>query len=71
MLDHVQDEPMIRVVRGTPTPEELAALVVTLLGRGSPRPAPPAPASRWRRSGLPDGGPRPGTGNWRASALPR
>ncbi|MFJ9178065.1 acyl-CoA carboxylase subunit epsilon [Streptomyces sp. NPDC102360] len=40
-------EPVIRVVRGTLTPEELAALTAVLLGR--PRPAaPPAPVARPR-----------------------
>lgn len=67
----MQDEPFIRVVRGNPTAQELAALVTVLLARREPEPAAPAPVSRWRRSALPSGGPRPGRGNWRASALPR
>lgn len=29
------EEPYLRVVRGNPTPEEIAALVTVLLGRGS------------------------------------
>lgn len=44
---------MIRIVRGEPTEEELAALVAVLLARR--RPAPPSPAtagpSPWTRSG--------------------
>jgi hypothetical protein len=67
----VQDEPFIRVLRGDPTPQDLAALVTVLLARRCPAPAAPTPVSRWRRSALPTGGPRPGGGNWRASALPR
>ncbi|MGW4465652.1 acyl-CoA carboxylase epsilon subunit [Micromonospora sp. NPDC004704] len=71
-------EPAFRVVRGTPTAEELAALVGALLLR--PRPAAPArrtARSPWVRasqpgtvspSGLPA---RPGVDAWRLSGLPR
>ena len=69
----------LRIERGHPEPEELAALTVVLTTRlaQAPEPEPeaaavPAPRSRWadpRRSlGLP---PAPGRGSWRASALPR
>jgi hypothetical protein len=65
--------PAFRVVRGTPTAEELAALVGVLCSRraaaqpaGSARPV----ASRWRASALPSTPLRPGPGAWRASALP-
>lgn len=66
----------LRIERGNPEPEELAALTVVLTHqlRSSAPPVPvvPAPASRWadRRHvlGLP---PAPGQGSWRASALPR
>ncbi len=65
--------PAFRVVRGTPTAEELAALVGVLFSRravaqpaGSARSA----ASRWRASALPTVPLRPGPGAWRASALP-
>jgi hypothetical protein len=67
----------IRIVRGVPTDEELAAIVGVLLTR---RPAAPAqrtpPASRWMVSGRPgyalaDGRPaQRGPQSWRASALP-
>jgi hypothetical protein len=66
--------PLLRVVRGEPTPEELAALVAVLAARagaGETEP-PPAPRSAWRdrsryvRTTLPHG-----SGAWRASALPR
>ncbi len=69
----MQDEPYFRVVRGTPTAEELAALVGVLFQRSRVPAAAPAPPvrSRWRDSGLPVTAPRPGTGAWRASALPR
>ncbi|MGC9668050.1 acyl-CoA carboxylase subunit epsilon [Planosporangium sp. 12N6] len=63
--------PALRVVRGTPTPEELAALVGVILRRpAAPAPAPVAP-SRWRASALPGVPLRAGTGAWRASGLPR
>ncbi|MBO0868981.1 MAG: acyl-CoA carboxylase subunit epsilon [Micromonosporaceae bacterium] len=67
----------LRVVRGTPTPEELAALVVALAVVAPPGgvAVPPVPRSRWRASAHPGsrGGAdlRPGPGAWRASAQPR
>jgi hypothetical protein len=65
-------EPVLRVVKGDPTPEELAALVAVIASwRG-----PAAPATRrtpdWnapRRLVRPAH--RPGAGAWRASGLPR
>lgn len=63
-------EPWVRIVRGTPTAEELAALVGVLSSGSRPiAPVGPGP-SRWRASALPNAGPRPGPGAWRASALP-
>jgi hypothetical protein len=58
---------MIRIERGDPTPEEIAAIVgvLTTLPASTSEPAPPEP-SAWWRSGLPT---RQGT--WRESALPR
>lgn len=64
--------PAFRVVRGTPTAEELAALVGVLFSRraaGSAEPPRPTP-SRWRASALPNVPLRPSPGAWRASALP-
>jgi hypothetical protein len=61
---------MLRVVRGDATPEELAALIAVLAGRGSAEgPAEPA-RSLWARPVL-RGPLHPGPGAWRASALPR
>jgi len=64
----------LRIPRGNPTPEEIAALTAVLLA--NPETAAEAPA-RWvttARPGFvhPDGRPaRPGPDGWRASALPR
>jgi hypothetical protein len=65
------------VLHGTPTPEELAALVGVLFGRRRPTATPDRPAapSLWTTSGRPGyaNGPgqptRPGAHAWRASAL--
>lgn len=73
------DEPMVRVVRGAPTTEEVAALVGAVLARGTtgvPAASTPGRAGRgtpsgWRMSALPVAPPRPGPGAWRASGLPR
>jgi hypothetical protein len=68
----------LRVVRGTPTPEELAALVAVLAARpvaadsdgaGAPRPMSGwTERARYVRPGRQEFGARAG---WRASALPR
>lgn len=65
--------PVLRVVSGRPTNEELAALVAVLSTVSSGEDAPPAPApSRWSAPGA-----RlrtaygPSRGGWRASGLPR
>jgi hypothetical protein len=71
------DQPFIRVVRGTPTAEELAALVGAILSRSRPVASEAAPGpSLWTRSARPGaliGGLPAGRGPdaWRASALPR
>jgi Acyl-CoA carboxylase epsilon subunit len=66
----VDDQPVIRVTRGTPTAEELAALVGALLSRPVPPPAAAPAPSRWVRSARPRAALRPGPDAWRASALP-
>jgi len=69
--------PHLRVERGVPTDEELAAIVGVFLTRAVPAPAPAEPVSRWAASARPgtvlgDGRPaRPGPHGWRSSALPR
>jgi hypothetical protein len=66
----VTETPFLRVVRGEPTPEELAALVAVLAARPAAAEPPPV-RSAWsdpaRRLGLTT---RPGPGAWRRSALP-
>jgi hypothetical protein len=45
------EEPLFRVVRGTPTEAELAALAVVLLALNTPEPMPTpvTPLAAWRR----------------------
>jgi hypothetical protein len=67
--------PLLRVVRGTPSAEELAALVAVVTARATAA-APPQPRHRplWGRPVLrPTLTPEltPGPGAWRASGLPR
>ncbi|HLL67948.1 MAG TPA: acyl-CoA carboxylase epsilon subunit [Micromonosporaceae bacterium] len=62
--------PALRVVRGAPTPAELAAVTVVLL-RCQRIVAPQAVAvPRWRRGPAPRAGWGARPGAWRASALP-
>jgi hypothetical protein len=68
----MDEQPLVRVVNGTPTAEEVAALVGALLCRRRPAEAVVTPPSRWALGARPDAGlPRPGGDAWRASALPR
>jgi hypothetical protein len=62
--------PLLRVVRGNPTPEELAALIAVVRARGGEVEAPAPHRSLWGRPALR----QPlhtGPGAWRASTLPR
>jgi len=70
--DRLSREPVLRVIRGDATPEEIAALVAVLLSRPaaaepSPRRTPSAWADRSRLLRRPL---HPGPGAWRGSALP-
>jgi len=64
--------PVLRIVRGDATPEEVAALVAVLSALQAPEPAPKRRLSAWSahhrkvRRTLPHG-----PGGWRSSALPR
>jgi acyl-CoA carboxylase epsilon subunit len=69
------DRPVLRVVRGDATPEEVAALVAVLMTQasvvGSPEPTSPSRRSAWSdRSRLLHAPFRPAEGAWRRSALP-
>jgi acyl-CoA carboxylase epsilon subunit len=63
---------VLRVVKGEPTPEELAALVAVVASLGAPAAAPARRTPEWnanrrmQRVAL-----RAGPGAWRASGLPR
>jgi hypothetical protein len=66
--------PLLRVVRGDATPEEIAALVAVLLARpadaGAPGPVRSVPGFWPDRSRLLRRPLSPGPGAWRRSALP-
>ncbi len=73
MNDPVSDAPLLRVVRGDATPEEVAALVAVVASLGSGGAEPPARRTpewsanhRKLRRSLPHG-----PGGWRSSSLPR
>ncbi|HEY7857076.1 MAG TPA: acyl-CoA carboxylase epsilon subunit [Candidatus Nanopelagicales bacterium] len=64
--------PLLRVVRGDLTDEELAALVAVVAAAGSPAPSPVASPSSWAASARRARAFEPATwGGWRTSALPR
>ncbi len=66
----VDPGPMLRVVKGDPTDEELAALVAVLATRGSNAEATPQPrVSGWTDRATLVGAPlHPGSGAWRSRA---
>ncbi|HEX5402387.1 MAG TPA: acyl-CoA carboxylase subunit epsilon [Pseudonocardiaceae bacterium] len=68
-----ETRPLLRVVRGTPDDEELAALTIVVAALAAGRPAPPAaPRSRWADRSALVRQPLPfGPGAWRASGRPR
>jgi hypothetical protein len=69
--DAAPARPLLRVVRGDPSPEELAALVAVVTSRGAPAEPEPAPPSRWATRSAQLRRPLPhGPGAWRASGLP-
>ncbi|MEV6597353.1 acyl-CoA carboxylase subunit epsilon [Actinoplanes sp. NPDC051346] len=65
----MNEEPLVSVVRGVPTTEELAALVGALIGSstGTDPAKPRASTNAWTRSAHPGAG----RGSWRESSLPR
>jgi len=72
--EEAPQRPVLRIVRGEPDAEELAALTAVLAaaGGGSDDEAPaPTPTSSWARHvDLVRGPVHPGPGGWRASARP-
>ena len=65
--------PVLRVIRGDATPEEIAAVVAALLSRAAsdaPAPARPAPSAWSDRSRLLRRPVHPAPDAWRRSALP-
>jgi hypothetical protein len=70
--DPTQQRPLLRVVKGDATPEEVAALVAVFAALRTEEPPARRPAPAWAaphrkvRRTLPHG-----PGGWRASALPR
>jgi hypothetical protein len=71
----MNEEPLVSVVRGSVSAEELAALIGVLTSRSSQVSATSPTAvstdgSAWVRSGRPGTRFRPGVGAWRASGLP-
>ncbi|HEX5740172.1 MAG TPA: acyl-CoA carboxylase epsilon subunit [Pilimelia sp.] len=63
------DRPL-RITRGAPTPEEVAAVVGVLLGRRTPPPAPTRARAAWAAAARP-GAARRGADAWRHAARPR
>jgi hypothetical protein len=67
-------DPVLRIVKGDPTPEELAALLAVVAARSAAAPADSPTTDRasdwatyWRNHTRPF---HPGPGRWRASAHP-
>jgi hypothetical protein len=68
----MSEVPLLRVVRGDPTPEELAALVAVLASSAAAASEPARRTPEWNAPGrLQRVVHRHGAGGWRASALPR
>ncbi|MFD1825564.1 MULTISPECIES: acyl-CoA carboxylase subunit epsilon [Mumia] len=72
-VEPVETTPLLRVVKGDPTPEELAALIAVVAARGAAVAA--APAARRSAWGDPARATRPththGHDGWRRSAFSR
>ncbi len=73
MADNENSQPLLRVVSGDPTPEELAIIVALVSARASAgKPSEPKRLSLWASKGRQT---RPslgaGFGSWRASSMPR
>jgi len=64
-------EPLLTVVAGSPTPDELAVVVAVLSTRGGAQPEQPKFSLWARKSRHTRPAQRPGYGAWRASMMPR
>lgn len=63
--------PVLRVVRGDATPEDIAAIVAVLAAAGGgEEERQPAGMSLWRKQTMLRTMPHPGRDSWRASGLP-
>jgi hypothetical protein len=69
--EHEQAGPLLRVVSGSPSPDELAVVVAVLSTRGTAEPEQPAFSLWARKSRNVRPALRPGFGAWRASTMPR
>jgi hypothetical protein len=68
----LETTPFLRVVKGDPTPEELAALVTVLASLGSTSPEPARRTPEWNAPRRLHRAVHPhGLGGWRSSSLPR
>ena len=63
--------PMLRVVSGSPTPDELAVVVAVLASRAATITEQPVWSLWSRKSRMVRPSLRPGYGAWRASTMPR
>jgi hypothetical protein len=73
MAENETPQPLLRVVSGDPTPEELAIVIAVVSARsGAGQPSEPKRLSLWASKGRQT---RPslgaGFGSWRASSMPR
>jgi len=73
MAENESTQPLLRVISGDPTPEELAIILAVVSARGgATKPNEPKRLSLWASKGRQT---RPslgaGFGSWRASSMPR
>jgi hypothetical protein len=73
MADNQSTQPLLRVISGDPSPEELAIILAVVSARGgATKPNEPKRLSLWASKGRQT---RPslgaGFGSWRASSMPR
>ncbi len=69
---HGEPPPLLRVVKGTPAPEELAALLTVLASVRTPARRPPRRTPEWNAPRRLHRVVHPlGPGGWRASGTPR